>query len=168
MNEYCKKCGNRLEAGTKFCTKCGEKSEFGDISNINITELDENYIKKPIGTYFDIFLDGTIESVRNATETTFNKNKFDVKWDGTYTGKATKGSKAANIALGALAQFYKIDFKLFVMPNKDVVVRIVQSDGGGWGGIAGMAMASGKFTKIIESMTNDFRVMGIYKSREPK
>ena len=168
MNEYCKKCGYKLEAGAKFCTKCGEKSELGDIENVQIAELDQEYIKKPVNAYYDIFLSGTMDSVRQATETNFNKNKFDVKWNGSYSGRASKGSKAANVALGALAQYYQIDFKIFLMPNKDIVVRLIKTESGAWGSVAGMAMAAKKFTKIIESMTSNFQRMGIYKSREPK
>jgi len=177
MYKYCHKCGAELIQGTKFCSQCGEpimQFEAADQSNQQSTStppqtntLDTQYVQKPKKGYTDLFLSGTIDSVKQATQSVFSQNKFDVKWESAFAGKATKGSKAANVALGAFAQYYQIDFQVFSMPNKDIALRLIHADAGGWGSVAGIAMSSNKYKKTINMMVNQFQVMGIYKGRHP-
>ncbi len=178
MYKYCTKCGAELVPGTRFCHKCGAK--IAETSILNNTEqkssapqtqtaqLDLQYVEKPNGKYVDIFLSGSLESVKHSTQLVFNQNKFDVRWETSYAGKASKGSKAANVALGAFAQYYQIDFKIFTMPNQDIALRLIQADSGAWGSIAGMAMSEKKFRKMIDAVIGNFGSMGIYKGRFPQ
>jgi hypothetical protein len=178
MNKYCIRCGAELALGTRFCHKCG--AQIVEAATMNNTEqqfstpqtqpaqLDSQFMEKPKGKYVDIFLSGSLESVKNSTQIVFNQNKFDVRWETSFAGKASKGSKAANVALGAAAQYYQIDFKIFTMPNKDIALRLIQAEKGAWGGLLGMSMEEKKFRKMIDAIMGNFSSMGIYKGRFPQ
>src|SRR2546425_3122989 len=83
--------------------------------------------------YTDIQVKGAVENVQNLVQHAFGANGFQVQWDGPTKGKAEKGSKGANLMLGALSQYYGVDFEIAPNPN-GAVLRLVKSNTGWAGG----------------------------------
>src|SRR2546426_7604964 len=79
---------------------------------------------------------GSVENVRNLVTQAFAANGFQVTWASATKGKADKGSKGMNIAFGALAQYYAVEFEIFPAPDGSVL-RLYQSVSGWWGGMWG-------------------------------
>src|SRR5712691_4965740 len=67
--------------------------------------------------YADIAVRGSVENVRNLVTQAFAANGFRVTWASATKGKAEKGSKGMNIAFGALAQYYAVEFEIFPAPD---------------------------------------------------
>src|SRR3989442_4513537 len=86
--------------------------------------------------YTDIQVKGSVENVQNLVQHAFGANGFQIKWDGPTKGKAEKGSKGANLMLGALSQYYGVDFEIAPNPN-GAVLRLVKSNTGWAGGSPG-------------------------------
>src|SRR3989449_5614243 len=83
--------------------------------------------------YTDIQVKGAVENVQNLVQHAFGANGFKVQWAGPTKGKAEKGSKGANLMLGALSQYYGVDFEIAPSPN-GAVLRLVKSNTGWAGG----------------------------------
>ncbi len=64
-------------------------------------------------SYTDIAVKSSVENVQNLVQTAFASSGFKVAWENATRGKAEKGSKGMNIAFGALAQYFGIDFEIF-------------------------------------------------------
>src|SRR2546428_12380451 len=86
--------------------------------------------------YTHIQLKGAVENVKNLGQHAFGANGFKVQWDGPTKGKAEKDSKGANLMLGALSQYYGVDFEIAPNPN-GAVLRLVKSNTGWAGGFLG-------------------------------
>jgi hypothetical protein len=66
-----------------------------------------------LAKYADISVRGSMENVQNLVLQAFTSNGFTIKWDGPTKGKADKGSKGANILLGAAAQHHSVAFEIY-------------------------------------------------------
>src|SRR2546429_7451627 len=86
--------------------------------------------------YTDIQVKGAVENVQNLVQHAFGANGFKVHWDGPTKGKAEKSSKGANLMLGALSQYYGVDFQIATNPNGPVL-PLVESNTGSAGGDLG-------------------------------
>lgn len=53
--------------------------------------------------YTDMLMKRPMQDVKQAVQQIFEQNGFKVKWNEQYSGKATRGSKGLNVALGAFA-----------------------------------------------------------------
>lgn len=84
--------------------------------------------------YADFAVQGSVDNVRNWVTQAFGANQFQVSWESPTQGKAEKGSKGMNIAFGALAQYYAVEFEVFPGPDS-AVLRLFQSVSGWWGGV---------------------------------
>ena len=63
--------------------------------------------------YADIAVKGSVENIQNLALQAFTSNGFTIQWDGPTKGKAQKGSKGANILLGAMAQHHSVTFEIY-------------------------------------------------------
>src|SRR2546427_9775740 len=97
--------------------------------------------------YTDIQVKGSVENVQNLVQHAFGANGFQIKWDGPTKGKAEKGSKGANLMLGALSQYYGVDFEIAPSPN-GAVLRLVKSNTGWAGGSLGARKGGKRFHEV--------------------
>ncbi|MGI0149954.1 MAG: hypothetical protein ACREDF_10560, partial [Thermoplasmata archaeon] len=86
--------------------------------------------------YADIAVRGSVDNIRNLVTHAFGANEFHVSWESPTKGKAEKGRKGMNIAFGALAQYYAVEFEVFPGPD-GAVLRPYQSVSGWWSGMWG-------------------------------
>lgn len=108
-----------------------------------------------------------MENVQNLVQTAFAANGFGVTWAGPTKGKAEKGSKGANIMLGALAQYYGVDFEIFPAQNA-AILRLVKSNTGLAGGLIGMARVSEKFDGLTNTIAAWFSQQGVLQAVQKK
>jgi hypothetical protein len=118
--------------------------------------------------FTDIFVAGASGNVKQAVQHAFEFNKFAVQWQSEFSGKASKGSKGANIALGAFAQYYEIDFQIMTAPDNSTVLRLVKSTSGWAGGAIGAHKVKKQYAEIVDGLSNYFQSQGLYKGRNPQ
>jgi len=84
---------------------------------------------------------------------------FQVQMVNASAGRAEKGSKGANVLLGALATHHVIDFEIFPSPQGGVL-RLVKTGSGASGGLLGMRKANKEFEKIVDMIAGWFKNQG--------
>ena len=117
--------------------------------------------------YTDIFVDCPPAEIQRMIQQVFHQNMFDVLWHSPSAGKAYRGSKGKNLALGAVSQYYEIDFQIFALPERTMAVRLIKSNTGWWGGILGAHLVESRFTEVVNMLSNYFYSLGVYKGRNP-
>ncbi|TLZ77774.1 MAG: hypothetical protein E6K08_02670 [Methanobacteriota archaeon] len=114
--------------------------------------------------YTDIQVKGSVENVQNLVQHAFGANGFQVKWDGPTKGKAEKGSKGANLMLGALSQYYGVDFEIAPNPN-GAILRLVKSNTGWAGGYLGARKVEKQFQQLGDTLAAWFQQQGVLLGR---
>jgi len=117
--------------------------------------------------YTDIFVAGSTGNVKQAIQQAFEYNKFTIQWQSEFAGKAIRGSKGANIALGAFAQYYEIEFQIMTSPDNFLILRLIKSTSGWAGGAIGAHKVKKQYAEIVDGLSNYFQSQGIYKGRNP-
>jgi len=111
--------------------------------------------------YADIAVRGSVDNVRNLVTQAFAANNFQVSWESPPKGTAEKGSKGMNIALGALAQYYAVEFE--VLPGPDgAVLRLFQSVSGWWGGMWGRMKVKDQWKQLTHTLSSWFQQQGVF------
>ncbi|MCI4371409.1 MAG: hypothetical protein L3J78_02045 [Thermoplasmata archaeon] len=114
--------------------------------------------------YTDIQVKGSVENVRNLVQQAFAANGFQANWTGPARGKAEKGSKGANLMLGALAQYYGVDFEIAANPN-GAVLRLIKSNTGWAGGYLGARKVEKQFQSLGDLLAAWFQQQGVLLGR---
>jgi hypothetical protein len=110
--------------------------------------------------YSEIFVKGPVETIQDLVQQAFLSNGFNVKWDGPGKGKAEKGSSVANLAVGALAQHYEVDFE--ILPTSEGgILRLHKGNKGLMGGLIGMEKVNKEFSLISDTMVSWFAQQGL-------
>jgi hypothetical protein len=110
--------------------------------------------------YSDIAIRTDPASAQNIVVQAFTANGFGVTWQAPLKGVAEKGSKGANIALGALAQYYGIDFEVHPQPH-GVTLRLIQKNTGMAGGLLGVSAVKKKFASVSDQIANWMQINGM-------
>ena len=119
-----------------------------------------------MGTHYtDIAVRGSIDNVRDLVQTAFGAQGFEVAWAGPMKGKAEKGSKGMNIAFGALAQYYGVDFEIESTPD-GAVLRLIKANTGWAGGYLDARRVEKKFEELGNLMTSWFQQQGVLMGRK--
>lgn len=110
--------------------------------------------------YADIAVKANVDSVQNLVHQAFSANGFSVKWESGLKGKAEKGSKGLNLALGALAQYYGIEFEIYPA-GELATLRLHKSNTGLAGGIIGVSRVNKKFSELTDTIAYWFQHEGV-------
>ncbi len=110
--------------------------------------------------YADIAVVGSVQNVQNLVQTAFTANKFSVNWASAVKGKAEKGSRGANLALGALAQYYAVDFEIYP-GGQGATLRLYQANSGWAGGMIGAHRVKKQFDELYATLTTWFQTQGV-------
>lgn len=110
--------------------------------------------------YADIAVHGSVENVQQLVQTAFATNQFKVNWASAVKGKAEKGSKGMNLALGALAQYYAVDFEIYP-GSGNATLRLYQANSGWVGGAIGAHRVKKQFDELYRLMTTWFQQQGV-------
>lgn len=110
--------------------------------------------------YSDLLVKGSVDNIRNLAQQAFASNGFDVKWESQMKGRAEKGSKGANIALGVLAQHYAVDFEI-AQVAEGATLRLVKTGSGMAGGLLGMRKVNKQFDLLSDTLASWFTQQGL-------
>ena len=111
--------------------------------------------------YTDIVVRAALQNVQTLVQQAFASSGFQVTWGSAQNGKAEKGSRAANFALGALSQYYAIDFQIYPAAE-GATLRLIRSNSGAMGGLIGMARVKKQFNTLAETLASWFRQQGTF------
>jgi hypothetical protein len=110
--------------------------------------------------YTDFAVKGSADNARNLATQAFGANGFHVTWSSTTRGRAEKGSKGMNIAFGAFAQHYLVDFEIFPSPE-GAALRLYQTVSGWWGGLWGRAKVKNQWNQLTGILASWFQQQGV-------
>ncbi|HYM39601.1 MAG TPA: hypothetical protein VEY12_05585 [Thermoplasmata archaeon] len=110
--------------------------------------------------YADIAVRGSVQNVQQLVQGAFVANRFAVSWAGALKGKAEKGSRGMNLALGALAQYYAVDFEIYPGPDS-AVLRLYQANSGWAGGMIGAHRVKKQFEELHNLLVTWFQQQGV-------
>jgi hypothetical protein len=113
-----------------------------------------------LAKYSDIAVRGSVENIQNLVLQAFTSNGFTIRWDGPTKGKAEKGSKGANILLGAAATHHAVSFEIYSAPEGGTL-RLIKVGSGGSGGLLGMRSANRQFEKLTDTLSGWFSHQGL-------
>jgi len=166
--KYCPNCGAEVEKDSNFCTSCGNKIGYLSQKTQNVAQQQNtNAQQSSGGNFVDIFVKGSLDTIKVSTQNVFSINGFKVDWHDDFSGKATKGSAGLNFALGAAAQHYEIDFQIYSAPENKIGVRLIRSNIGLLGGAYGAHKVGKQYRQIVDILSNYFYQQGIYMGRNP-
>ena len=117
--------------------------------------------------YSDIFVSATVTDVQQWLAYTFTQQGFKLEWTDQYNGRATRGSAGANVAFGAMSQFYAVDFQLFSSPDGGLGIRLYKGNSGWAGGAIGAHKVKKQYGQIVDSVTQCFESLGCFRGRDP-
>jgi len=109
--------------------------------------------------YADISFKASPSEIQAIVQQAFSIGGFQVQMVTASAGRAEKGSKGANVLLGALATHHVIDFEIFPSPQGGIL-RLVKAGSGASGGLLGMRKANKEFEKIVEVLASWFKNQG--------
>ena len=75
-------------------------------------------------------------------------------------GKAEKGSKGANVFLGAMAHHHVVDFEI-TPTAAGGTLRLTKTGSGASGGLLGMRKANKEFEKLTDTLASWFKEQGV-------
>ncbi len=110
--------------------------------------------------YSDIAVRGTVENVQSLVQQALVGNGFQVKWEGPTKGTAERGSKGANLMLGALSQYYRVDFEIYPMAS-GATLRLLKGNTGMAGGLLGMSKVNKQFVQLSDTLASWFNQQGV-------
>ncbi len=110
--------------------------------------------------YADIAVRGSVDNVQQLVQGAFAANKFNVGWASALKGRAEKGSKGMNLALGALAQYYAVDFEIYPNPQ-GAILRLYQANSGWAGGMIGAHRVKKQFEELHNLLVGWFQQQGV-------
>jgi len=117
--------------------------------------------------YADIVVKGSVENVQNLVQHAFAASGFAVKWAAPTKGKAEKGSKGLNIAFGALAQYYGIDFEIYPA-HEAATLRLLKANTGWAGGVIGAMRVNKQFEEVADTIAAWFQQQGVLQGLAKK
>jgi hypothetical protein len=118
--------------------------------------------------YTDIFVASTTANIKQAIQQAFEFNQFAIQWQSDFAGLATRGSKGKNIAFGAFAQYYEMEFQILTGPDNNLVLRLIRTTSGWAGGAIGAHKVKKQYAEIVDGLSNYFNTQGIYRGRNPQ
>ena len=102
---------------------------------------------------------GSVESVQDMVRRAFGMNGFNVNMLDATKGRAEKGSKGANVLLGAMATHHVVDFEIMPSPQGSTL-RLTKTGSGASGGLLGMRKANKEFEKLTDTLASWFKEQG--------
>lgn len=87
----------------------------------------------------DFVVTGDPVAVRATVEQALTSRGFSLMWQDDSTGIAERGSRVANVLIGALAQYFEVGVRIVAGQPGKTLVRIEPLSSGWSGGIGGVA-----------------------------
>lgn len=92
--------------------------------------------------------------------------KFTLKWGGDWDAVAERGNKVANVLLGAMAQYFKVEVVVRSGADGSSIVRVQKSSSGWMGGAIGAHRTNKNFESLRGELDATFRAAGVLVSAQ--
>jgi hypothetical protein len=115
-------------------------------------------------SYIDFLVTGDPASARATAEQALVTRKFGVVWQDEWTATAERGSKTANVMLGALAQYFKVGVRLMGAQPGETVVRIERQSSGWAGGAIGASRTNKNLASLRTELEATFANAGVLRN----
>ena len=109
----------------------------------------------------EFFLVGDPTRAKATVAQALEARKFKVKWSGEWDATAERGNKIANVLLGAMAQYFKVDVNVRSAADGSSIVRIQKSSSGWMGGAIGAVRTKKNFESLHAELDSTFRAAGV-------
>ncbi len=109
----------------------------------------------------EYFLVGDPSRAKATVAQALEARKFKLKWSGEWDATAERGNKVANVLLGALAQYFKVDVNVRSAPDGSSIVRVQKSSSGWMGGAIGAMRTKKNFESLHAELDSTFRAAGV-------
>jgi hypothetical protein len=111
--------------------------------------------------YIDFTVTGDPASARATAERALTERKFKVTWTSDWAGTAERGNKIANVALGALAQYFKVGVSVMGANPGTTIVRIERQSSGWAGGAIGASRTTRNINSLRQELESTFSSAGV-------
>jgi hypothetical protein len=115
------------------------------------------------GKYIDFLVTGDPVAARATAEQALVARKFAVTWDDDWTATAVRGSKAANLVVGALSQYLRVGVRLMSAQPGETTVRIERQSSGWAGGAIGVARTRKNLSSLRSELEGTFGDAGVLR-----
>jgi hypothetical protein len=109
----------------------------------------------------EFMLEGDPTRARATLQEALEARKFRVTWTDDWTGVAERGSKVANVLLGALAQYFKVGVSIRSGDNGQSVGRLDRLSSGWMGGAIGAARTRKNLENLRNELQSTFQSAGV-------
>ncbi|MCL2780610.1 MAG: hypothetical protein FWD74_03810 [Actinomycetia bacterium] len=113
----------------------------------------------------DFVVTGDPQRAQATVVTALAAAQFRLTWESPWSGVAERGNKTMNFLFGAFAQYFKVDMQLTDAGDGRTVVRVVRSNSGAMGGVAGVARIRKQFAAVASALEHAFRGAGVLVAR---
>jgi hypothetical protein len=116
--------------------------------------------------HVDFILIGDPVIARNTVQNALESRGFHLNWSDPWTGVAERGSKAANVLAGALAQYMRVDFQVRDAGDGQTTFRISKASTGAMGGLVGVARTRKNLAALRAELEGTFTRAGVLRGLE--
>jgi hypothetical protein len=113
--------------------------------------------------HVDFLVMGDPGMARATAEQALASRKFRVTWSDEWSAVAERGSKTANLLVGALAQYFKVGVRLMAAEPGETTVRIERLTTGWRGGAIGASRTKSNFTSLRTELEATFSAAGVLR-----
>jgi len=111
--------------------------------------------------YVDFKVTGDPARARAAAERALTDRKFKISWQDEWSGTAERGSKTANVLLGAMAQYFAVGVKVRSSGPEETVIRIERLSTGWMGGAIGASRTTKNMSGLATELETTFTSAGV-------
>lgn len=104
----------------------------------------------------DIAIKGDAAAAREAASNALASRKFRLTWSDEWTATAERGNKIANVAFGALAQYFKVGLRIMSGEAGETVVRFERQSKGYMGGAVGAMRTRKNMERLRDELREAF------------
>lgn len=113
--------------------------------------------------YVDFLVTGDPAAARATAEQALVARKFSVTWHDERTATAERGTKTANLLIGAFGQYFKVGVRLMSTQPGETTVRIERQSSGWMGGAIGVARTNKNLASLRGELESTFAGAGVLR-----
>jgi hypothetical protein len=114
--------------------------------------------------YIDFLVTGDPAAARATAQKALEARKFEVTWHDEWTATAERGTKTANLLIGAFAQYFKVGLRLMSTEPGETTVRIERQSSGWMGGAISVARTNKNLASLRGELESTFAGAGVLRS----
>jgi hypothetical protein len=113
--------------------------------------------------YIDFIVTGDPVRAAATADQALVARKFSVTWQDQWTATAERGSKVANVIVGAAAQYFKVGVRIMSGEQETTIIRIERQSSGWIGGAIGAARTNKNLEKLRAELQTTFSEAGVFR-----